>query len=122
MDDKLWKAFSEYIRRRNADENGMVKCFTCSSFKHWKEMQAGHGIPRQHWGTRYDEKNVQSQCRKCNCFEQGEQAEFSKQVDLKYGAGTWGLLIIKKHLVRKRPSKFEIDALTKFYKQKILDL
>jgi hypothetical protein len=117
-DTKLWKEFSEYIRRRNADENGIVECFTCHSRKHWKEMQAGHGIPRQHWGTRYDEINVQSQCKKCNCFEQGEQAEFARQVDLKYGEGTWGKLVVKKHFATKRPSQFQIDEMTKVYRQK----
>jgi hypothetical protein len=119
-DDKLWKVFSEFIRKREADQNGLNKCFTCGTVKHWKEMQAGHGIPRQHWGTRYDERNVQCQCRKCNCFEQGEQAEFAKQVDLKYGDGTWANLVVKKHFVKKRPSQKEIDELTKHYKNLVL--
>ena len=39
---KLDKIFSEFIRRRNADHLGRVKCFTCGVEKHWKEQQAGH--------------------------------------------------------------------------------
>ena len=33
---KLDVLFSQYIRRRNADHLGRVKCFTCGVEKHWK--------------------------------------------------------------------------------------
>ena len=39
---KLDVLFSQYIRRKNADHLGRVKCFTCGVEKHWKEQQAGH--------------------------------------------------------------------------------
>ena len=38
---KLDKIFSEYIRKRDADENGYVKCCTCPTVEHWKEMDCG---------------------------------------------------------------------------------
>lgn len=38
---KLWAIFSKYIRRRWADQNGMV--MTCDGLlKHWKETHCGH--------------------------------------------------------------------------------
>jgi hypothetical protein len=114
-DSKLWEVFSIYIRLRDADENGICKCFTCSARKHWKMMQAGHGIPRQHWGTRYLEKNVHAQCRKCNFFEQGKQSEYALQVDAKYGAGTWDSLTVLSKQKRKRLSDVEIKALREHY-------
>ena len=65
---KLDVLFSQYIRRRNADHLGRVKCFTCGVEKHWKEQQAGHFQSRSHHSTRWDEVNVQVQCPKCNLF------------------------------------------------------
>ena len=38
--------------------------------------------------TRYNEKNVNVQCVKCNLFDQGKQFEHSMYIDKKYGLGT----------------------------------
>jgi hypothetical protein len=80
---KYWKAkvdkpFHEYIRRRDADnDTGYCKCVTCSKTIHFTESDAGHFIGRQYLSTRYDERNVKAQCRKCNRFDYGRQFEFS---------------------------------------------
>lgn len=37
-----WKWFSLYIRLRDASLDGYVRCCTCSSIKHFKQIQAGH--------------------------------------------------------------------------------
>lgn len=116
-DKKLWKAFSEFIRRRDADENGYAKCCTCPNIRHWKSGDCGHGVPRQHWGTRYDEKNNMFQCKHCNGFEQGRQEEYAKEVDRRHGGGTWQTLLLKSRIYTKRPSQFEIDAMTKHYQE-----
>lgn len=121
MDKKLWKAFSEFIRRRDADENEMCKCITCGLIRHWKQMDCGHGIGRQHWGTRYDEKNNHAQCKRCNGFEGGKREVYKVEVDKKYGPGTWDLLEIKSKR-GKRLSAFEIDVLTNHYKKRINEL
>ena len=49
----------------------MVKKYTL------QKQDAGHFIGRQHLITRYDERNVHAQCRKCNRFEYGRQYEYS---------------------------------------------
>lgn len=85
---KLDKLFSQWIRIKDADDNGMVNCFTCGSHKHWKEMHAGHFMSRRHHSTRWDETNVQVQCPKCNLFNQGEQYKFGRYLDQKFGEGT----------------------------------
>ena len=85
---KLDKIFSEYIRRRKADDLGMVNCFTCGTKKPWKEQQAGHFQSRSHLSTRWDEVNVQVQCVKCNIYRQGEQFRFGLYLDEIYGEGT----------------------------------
>ena len=78
---KLDKLFSEYIRRRYANHDGTVSCFTCGIVKHWKEQQAGHFQSRRHHSTRWDEKNVQVQCKSCNIFKSGEQYKFGNYLD-----------------------------------------
>ena len=86
---ELDKWFSLYIRLRAADDFGNVQCFTCGKQSHYKKgMQCGHFQSRKHYTTRWDEKNCQVQCVKCNMFNQGEQFQFSLQLDVKYGAGT----------------------------------
>ena len=46
---KLDAVFSEYIRRKYADKNGIVKCYTCNKKAYWKGegMQNGHFISRK---------------------------------------------------------------------------
>lgn len=68
---KLDKVFSKYIRQKYADKNGMVKCYTCSTVKHWKEIQNGHWIPRNNLATRFSEDNCRPQCVACNLFQKG---------------------------------------------------
>jgi len=74
---KLDTVFSKYIRISSADKSGYCTCVTCGVVKHWKEIQAGHFMSRKHYSTRWDERNVKSQCIGCNMFKQGEQYKYS---------------------------------------------
>ncbi len=75
---KIDKVFHEYIRRRDADNNtGYCNCITCQKPIHFTESDGGHFISRGRLATRYDERNVKSQCRKCNRFDFGRQYEYS---------------------------------------------
>ena len=86
---ELDKWFSLYIRLRDANEYGMVQCFTCGIVRGYKDgMQNGHFQSRKHLATRFDEENCQVQCIKCNMFSQGEQFKFGLNLDVKYGEGT----------------------------------
>ena len=69
-----WKAFSRHIRMKYADDNGMVKCYTCPTVKHYKEMQAGHL-----WHDRldFDERNIHPQCYQCNVGHSGRREVYS---------------------------------------------
>jgi hypothetical protein len=86
---ELDKWFSLFIRLRDCDELGLVECFTCNRFKHYKSgMQNGHFQSRSFLATRFDEENCQPQCVGCNMFKQGEQYKFALNLDAKYGEGT----------------------------------
>lgn len=120
-DAKLWKVFSEFIRVRDSNERGEAKCFTCHLTKHWKQMDAGHGIGRQHKSVKFDERNVHAQCKKCNGFEGGNQAIYKEEVEKRYGKGTWDTLVLKSRQVCKR-GKVEIEVMTEYYKNEIKKL
>ena len=100
---KYWKTkidreFHDYIRRRDADnETGYCTCVSCNKIIHYTESDGGHFISRKHLSTRYDEENVNAQCRKCNRFEDGRQFEYS----LTLGEELSNKLLIKSKQVLK---------------------
>jgi len=81
----LDKAFSEYIRLKDASPAGYVQCVTCGGIHHWKEMDAGHCINRKFEITRFDERNVHPQCRYCNRFCEGNVTEYTLYLEGQYG-------------------------------------
>lgn len=86
LEKKLDRVFSEYIRKRDADEGGTTECFTCGKLLDWKhEAQAGHWIKRQHRSTRWHPLNVQPQCAGCNLYKSGAMDEFAGSLLKKYG-------------------------------------
>lgn len=84
---KADKWFSQYIRLRDSDENGIAECITCGAKIHWKKIQNGHFVSRKTNTLRYDDENCNAQCLGCNMFKSGEQYLYSKAIDLKYGDG-----------------------------------
>mgnify|MGYP003120314573 CR=1 FL=1 len=86
--NKADKIFSEYIRRRYTDNNGLAECYTCGKKDHWKELQCGHFMSRKHYSTRWNETNCQVQCAGCNVFRYGEQYKFGRNLDIEFGNGT----------------------------------
>ena len=60
---KLDVIFSKYIRLKNANHKGQVKCATCGKIDLWDGgvRQAGHFLRRKHYSTRCDEDKVQLQ-------------------------------------------------------------
>ena len=81
------KHFSQAVRLRDSDKNGLAECITCGVKKHWKDMHAGHFVKRSVSLLRYSEENVNAQCPQCNLYKYGEQYAYSKAIDLKYGDG-----------------------------------
>ena len=111
------KWFSLYIRLRDADENGMVKCVTCGKTAHYKEMDCGHFVTRNHKVTRYNEKNCNVQDTSCNQFKKGEQYLHGKYIDLIYGSGTAHYLMDISQKPYKR-NRTDFEYLIQEYKQK----
>jgi hypothetical protein len=118
---KLDRIFSEYIRLRDADSNGYCHCISCGAIHHWKEMDAGHYVNRSHMSTRFDEKNVNAQCRRCNRFDEGNQIGYTKGLIRKYGNGIINELDVKKHSFSKM-TKAEYELLINHYEVEVMEL
>ncbi len=88
LDSELWRLVSLWIRQKDADENGMVKCVTCGDSYHWRDVDAGHFISRRNKITKFLEINLGPQCSGCNRFEDGRPAVFARYIDQKHGSGT----------------------------------
>lgn len=114
---KLDAAFSQYIRWRDADQDGLVKCCTCDTKKHVKQMQCGHLFSRRHYSTRWIESNCAGQCYGCNIGDQGRQYVMSKHIDNKHGEGTTEQLLERTTLSRKYTNE-ELIQLTQYYNKK----
>ena len=83
---KLWKELSIYVRQR---AKGI--CFTCGIKKHWKEMQAGHCMPKPTCNDllNFHPINIQCQCYRCNINLGGNGAVFAQKIIDKYGYSTF---------------------------------
>ena len=115
---KLDKVFSEYIRRRYADEDGMVKCATCLTELHWKQLDCGHFRVRANISTRWDEYNAAQQCRRCNGSEDGMYDDMWFYLVSKFVIAEMAKVIGRSRTAWK-PMQYEIDKLTEYYKNKL---
>tara|TARA_B110000495_G_scaffold133284_1_gene116510 strand:- start:1235 stop:1645 length:411 start_codon:yes stop_codon:yes gene_type:complete len=119
---ELDKWFSLYIRLREANEYGMVQCFTCGVVRGYKDgMQNGHFQSRKHMATRFHEENCQNQCIKCNMYSQGEQFKFGINLDAKYGEGRAEELEFLARTTLKI-SRVEYEEKISYYKQLVENL
>lgn len=101
--------FSQYIRNRDADSNGMCKCIDgCGQLSHWKATDCGHFASRRCMSTRWHEQNCAAQHKACNGpVGLGRQYEFGKGLDLKFGEGTADKMIA----LSKQTKKWTIEEL-----------
>lgn len=117
-DSKLWAIFSQYIRLKYSNENGVCFCYTCGRPAFWRQIDCGHGIPAHHLATKYEETNNRPQCGRCNGPEGGRREAFKEKMDKDHGPGTWEKLEIKSRGF-SRLTEFEIDVMAKFYGQEV---
>lgn len=97
-----WKWFSKYIRKRAADDQDLIKCFTCGKYCHYKNSDAGHFQSRRYESTKFDENNVHPQCKHCNMYLAGNIGVYYEQIEKTYGTGTAKKIIQKSQMTCKR--------------------
>lgn len=122
LKEKLDKIFSEYTRRRYADDNGYVSCVTCGVTRIWNDhMDAGHYISRGILATRWDERNVHPQCKGCNSFGKGRMDEYALYLQQVYGFDVLQELNQLKHTITKLYIP-DYEHLIEVYSRKVKDL
>lgn len=114
---KLESVFNAFIRERDKD----CGCISCGSFN---EIQAGHFYSVGHFSwLRFDEDNVHSQCMRCNYFLHGNLLPYRENLIKKIGVERFKLLEVKSSLRKiNRYSRFELEVLIEYYKEKIKGL
>ena len=120
MVKKVDTMFSQFVRLRATDDRGYGQCYTCHATRHYSEVDAGHFMSRACMSTRWDEKNVQFQCKRCN-MRSGEQFLFSVHLDQEFGEGTAEAL----HIASKQTRKFthaELEQMYYHYKRLVDEL
>jgi hypothetical protein len=121
LKDKLDEVFSKYIRIKNADENGICQCVTCGGMFHWKRVDCGHYITRNHMGTRWAEENVGPQCQGCNRFGGGKPDIFAIRIQDKYGPEALQRLNYAKNQITQW-QRYELRMMIKMYEDKLKEL
>lgn len=84
---KTDQVFSLLVRVMAADQDGMVKCYTCDRVAFWKQdgMECGHFRPRGNMGTRWSIKNCKPQDIGCNRLRNGNLKVFETNLKKEYG-------------------------------------
>lgn len=97
---KAWKAFSLWVRNRNAVE-GMNECYTCGKVLPIKELQAGHFIEGRTNSILFEEDILECQCQKCNIWDKGNLTVFTFKKIKELGEDRVNELIQLKHVTKK---------------------
>ena len=92
----FWHVFAIFIKLRDTDEKGSGRCFTCGKWQWWHSTHSGHGVERDKFCTKYDEKNNHIQCANCNYRQHFHDVknDYIANVDSIYGAGTFAEMVI----------------------------
>lgn len=117
----LDKIFSEYIRLRDADVNGYIRCYCCGYAIHWKSAQNMHFMNRRFMGTRFNESNCHSGCTCCNMYNGGNLEAYEAHLIREYGETIIDKLTMLKHGVTKL-APYEIKEKTEYYAEKVKQL
>lgn len=115
---RLDTVFAMFIRLRDAMPNGMFRCISCERLLPFDQSDCGHYINRQHMATRFNEKNCNAQCRKCNRFDEGNIQGYRRGLIAKYGEPTVLMLEAMKNQINKI-SDFEYRTMIDYYRKEV---
>jgi 5-methylcytosine-specific restriction endonuclease McrA len=117
--NKLDTVFSEFVRLRDSDHQGICKCITCNVPKHWTDMDAGHFVTRDNHATRWEEENVNAQCQSCNRFKGGKQYEHGQAINRKYKDPLLADVLTIKSKSPCNWEDFELETMHKYFKSEV---
>ena len=127
---RLTPIFNRFIRLRDTlplinrgggvlVRNGL--CVSCGVKKPFDQLQAGHFVPADHYIHRYDERNVNAQCVKCNRFMHGNLIGYWLGMEAK-----WGWQVTHKLAETRNDQRIytvpELEELIEYYSNKVKQL
>jgi len=124
---KCWKLFSEWIRRKDADEGGTVECYTCGKLMHWTGdgAQAGHAIGGRRNAVLFDHEVVKIQCTYCNSKPpyglNGNYQVFTTKLIKENGMEWWEAKLVDSRKTVKLTSA-EVQEKIEWLKKRIAEL
>lgn len=113
--------FSEFIRLRDADHQGTVRCFVTGEKVYYRDADAAHYHPRQHMATRWDERNVHATTQDTNRYDTDHLEKYEKAMLINYSLDILNDL----HWAAKSAMKFtafELQEKIDHYKEKVKEL
>lgn len=108
--------FELYVRIRDN-----WTCIVCGKqlLGNTSDMHAGHLISRRHKLTRWDEDNVNAQCKNCNCLHTHNEALYTAAYIKKYGQEKY-LNLVSRHRGTAKMYPYELLIKAEEYKQKVI--
>lgn len=79
------RLFSKYIRSKDADKSGYIKCYICGTPIPWVEAHLMHYIERGNKSLRYSEMNCHAGCSTCNMTGGGNLKEYREKLVKEFG-------------------------------------
>jgi len=112
---KAQKIFNAYIRQRDS-HNGYFTCISCGQIKEVSQMDAGHYVPvKGSSALRFDEYNVNGECKACNGFDQFHLIGYRRNLIDKVGERKVMELEYQHRLIKKW-SRTELNEIIERYK------
>lgn len=120
---RLDDLFQEYIRERDSRADGLFQCISCGRWlrRDGGNLHAGHYYSRKNMSVRWNEKNVNGQCRDCNGRLSGNAPEYAMGLVRKYGQQVLDELAWKKNQPWSRKT-FNVTEHIKLYNAKLAEL
>jgi hypothetical protein len=112
---KAQTIFNRYIRERDS-QDGYFNCISCGQTKTTDLMDAGHYVPvKGSSALRFDEYNVNGECKACNGFDQFHLIGYKRNLMDKVGERKV-MELEQQHRLIKKWSRTELNEIIERYK------
>ena len=115
----LDQVFSEFVRLRDADENGYISCCYCGGPIYWRSANNCHFVRRGNMATRWDESNCNGGHLQCN--KEDDKIKYKTFIAFTYGVAK---IVELENLGRSEVKFTESDLKSKiaYFRAKVKEL
>lgn len=111
---------NRYARERDCFGHGGAGCISCGQWFSFEDLDGGHYIPSTVSSTRFDERNINAQCHRCNRFLHANLRGYFRGLEAKLGRAELDRL--EASAGPYKWTREELNELKAYYKQKLADL